>query len=273
MDDIKFNIHDHAHKPFEALGHAVIDIATSLGALTILVQQTLYWISKGVIDWKNTVMQMVEVGVRSFPVIGLTSLFTGMVLALQTGASSKNIFNEPVYIGTVVGFSLIKELGPVLTAIVISGRVGASIAAELGTMKVTEQIDALYTLGTNPVRYLAVPRFIACVIMVPLLSVMANIVGIIGGLLVTVFSWGIPSSVYWEDIFDYMYVASLAHGLIKAVFFGIIIVVISCYKGFNCEGGAEGVGKATTSAVMVSMVLILISDYFLSAVLVAVGIS
>jgi len=260
-------------KLVKVLGRAVLDTATSLGEVTILVRQTFYWISKGIIDWKNTVMQMVEVGVRSFPVIGLTSLFTGMVLALQSGASSKNIFNEPVYIGTIVGFSLIKELGPVLTAIVISGRVGASIAAELGTMRVTEQLDALYTLGTNPVRYLAVPRFLACIVMVPLLSVMANIIGIIGGLLVTVYSWGVPSSVYWEDIFDYMDIPSLAHGLIKAVFFGVIIVTIACYKGFNCEGGAEGVGKATTSAVMVSMVLILISDYFLSALLVSLRIS
>ncbi len=216
--------------------------------------------------------QMVEIGMRSFPVIGLTSLFTGMVLALQAGTSSKNIFNEPVYIGTVVGFSLIKELGPVLTAIVISGRVGASIAAELGTMKVTEQLDALYTLGTNPVKYLAVPRFIACALMVPLLSVMANIIGVLGGLLITTFSFSVPSSIYWEDIFNYMDTSSLFHGLIKAVVFGLIIVTTACYKGFNCEGGAEGVGKATTSAVMISMVLILISDYFLSALLVAVGI-
>jgi phospholipid/cholesterol/gamma-HCH transport system permease protein len=260
-------------KPVNLFGRAVMDTATSLGEVTILVQQTTYWISKGVIDWKNTVAQMVEVGVRSFPVIALTSLFTGMVLALQSGASSKNIFNEPVYIGTIVGFSLIKELGPVLTAIVISGRVGASIAAELGTMNVTEQLDALYTLGTNPVRYLAVPRFLACSLMVPLLTVLANIIGILGGLIVTVFSWGVPSSVYWDDIFNYMDIQSLAHGLIKSVFFGVIIVTIACYKGFHCEGGAEGVGKATTSSVMMSMVLILISDYFLSALLVALRIA
>jgi len=259
-------------KPVDMLGRVIMETAQSLGETTKLVMDTCSWIFRGIIDWRNTVEQMVEVGVGSLPVIGLTSLFTGMVLALQTGASSKNIFNEPIYIGTVVSFSLVRELGPVLTAIVISGRVGASIAAELGTMKVTEQLDALYTLGTNPVRYLAVPRFLACAIMVPLLSVMANIVGILGGLIITVFNWGIPSSVYWEDIFDYMDLSSLAHGLIKAVFFGVIIVTVSCYKGFNCEGGAEGVGKATTSAVMISMVLILISDYFLSALLVALNI-
>jgi phospholipid/cholesterol/gamma-HCH transport system permease protein len=216
--------------------------------------------------------QMVEIGWRSAPVIVLTSFFTGMVLALQTGSSSRNIFNEPVYIGTVVGFSLVKELGPVLTAIVIAGRVGASIAAELGTMKVTEQIDALYTLGTNPVRYLAVPRFLACATMVPLLTALANVIGIIGGLIITKYLWSVPSSVYWEDIFNYMELSDYFHGFIKSIFFGIIIVTTSCYKGFTCEGGAEGVGKATTSAVMIAMVLILISDYFLGALLVALRI-
>ncbi|MBN1824117.1 MAG: ABC transporter permease [Endomicrobiales bacterium] len=261
-----------SEKVASKLGEAVLDTATSLGRTTNIVLQTLYWISRGAIDWKNTVAQMVEVGWRSSPVIALTSLFTGMVLALQTGTSARNIFNEPVYIGTVVGFSLMKELGPVLTSVVISGRVGAAIAAELGTMKVTEQLDALFTLGTNPVKYLAVPRFLACVIMVPLLTIMANIVGVVGGLLITMYQFGIPSSVYWDDIFNFMEVGDLCHGLVKAVFFGAIIVVTSIYRGFNCEGGAEGVGKATTSAVMISMVLILISDYFLTAILVALGI-
>ena len=256
----------------DIFGKKVIRISSVFGEMAILVGQIIYWISKGMIDVKITVQLMVEVGVRSFPVIALTSLFTGMVLALQTADSSSSIFNEPLYIGTVVGYSLIKELGPVLTAIVVSGRVGAAIAAELGTMKVTEQLDALYTLGTNPVRYLAVPRFISCMLMVPLLTILANVIGILGGLFVTVYQYHVPSSVYWSDILDYMKTDSLFHGLIKSFFFAAIIVTVSCYKGFNCEGGAEGVGKATTSAVMISMVSILISDYFLSAILVAFNI-
>jgi phospholipid/cholesterol/gamma-HCH transport system permease protein len=255
------------------LGGVVLGISTSLGKATNIISETVYLIALGKIGWKNTVDQMVEVGWRSSPVIALTSIFTGMVLALQTGASSKNIFNEPVYVGTVVGFSIVRELGPVLTAIVISGRVGAFIASELGTMKVTEQIDALYTLGTNPVRYLAVPRFIACVTMIPVLSAISNVIGVFGGLLISEFQFNIPSSVYWDDIFYWMDLNTLAHGLIKSFFFGFIISVVSIYKGFNCEGGAEGVGKATTNAVMISMVLILISDYFISAILVALGIS
>ena len=242
------------------------------GRVATLVIQTFYWIGKGRVDGKNTIALMIEFGYNSFPVIALTSLFTGMVLALQTGASSKNIFNEPVYVGTVVGFSLVKELGPVLTSIVIAGRVGASIAAELGTMKVTEQLDALYTLGTNPVRYLAVPRFVACITMVPLLTIFSNVIGIIGGLLVSVYKWGIPSSIYWQDIVDFMYVDDFFHGFVKSVVFALIIVVTGVHQGFNCEGGAEGVGKATTNSVMISMVLILVSDYFLTAFLVAVGI-
>ena len=255
------------------IGRNILAQAQVLGEIAQLVLGTLRWIMVGAINTRNTVTQMVEVGWSSMPVIVLTSLFTGMVLALQMGTSMKNMFNEPVYLGAVVGLSLVKELGPVLTCIVISGRIGAAIAAELGTMKVTEQLDALYTLGTDPIKYLAVPRFLACIIMIPLLSAMANIIGIIGGLVVTTNVWHIPSSVYIEDIFYYMEMVDFFHGFIKSFFFAAIIVFTSCYKGFSCSGGAEGVGKTTTSAVMVSMVLILVSDYFLTAILVAIGIA
>lgn len=248
------------------------DVVKSVGELALMISRTLVYIFKGNVDRRNVVEQMLEVGVRSFPVIALTSIFTGMVMALQTGAAFRNIFNEPVYVGSVVGFAIVKELGPVLTSIVISGRVGAAIAAELGSMKVTEQLDALYTLGTNPVKYLAVPRFIANLVMLPILALCANIIGVVGGMLVTVYKWGVPSTIYWDDILDHMDVTDLMHGLIKSVAFALIIVSVSCYKGFACEGGAEGVGKATTSAVMISMVMILVSDYFLSSFLVAVGI-
>src|SRR4029077_7043539 len=140
-----------------------------------------------------TIQQMNEIGVASFPVVGLTSLFTGMVLAFQSGFSFMKVFNEPIYVGSVVGLSLVKELGPVLTSMVISGRVGASITAELGTMNVTEQLDALYTLGTSPIRYLAVPRYISMMVMVPLLSALANVIGIIGGYIVANFQLKIPA--------------------------------------------------------------------------------
>jgi len=194
-----------------------------------------------------------------------------MVLALQTGFSFRKVFNEPLYVGTVVGLSLTKELGPVLTAVVVAGRVGAAIAAELGTMKVTEQIDALYTLGTNPVKYLSVPRFMACIFSIPVLTIFAIFVGIIGGEIISVYRLAIPMTTYVNEIKQIEW-KECAHGLIKSFFFAAIIAIISCYKGFTCEGGAEGVGKATTSAVVISMVLILVMDYFLSAILVSFGI-
>lgn len=256
----------------EWVGAKVLDLAEVLGEVTDLFQKTLYWFMHTALDFRSISAQMLEIGIRSFPVTALTSLFTGMVLALQSGYSFRNIFNEPVYVGTVVGFSMAKELGPVMTALVVAGRVGAAIAAELGTMKVTEQIDALYTLGTNPVKYLVVPRFIACFIMIPILTVFSVFIGVWGGYFVSVYRLSVASTVYWDDIFNTMDQADFFHGFIKSFFFAVIIVVVSCYKGFQTSGGAEGVGKSTTSAVVISMVLILVTDYFLSAILVALGI-
>ena len=238
-----------------------------IGIASQLVIDTFLCIIKCQVNLKNIVIQMVEVGYMSFPIVVLTSFFTGMVLALQVGSATANFFNEPVYIGMITGYSLVKELGPVLTSVVITGRIGAAITAEIGTMKVTEQIDALYTLGTNPIRYLAVPRFIACIFMVPLLVAISNIIGIYGGLLVSSLTWDIPSTVYIGDILDVMTVQTFLHGFIKSFFFAGILVTVACHKGFQCSGGAEGVGKATTSSVMVTMVLMLISDYFLTDLL------
>jgi len=251
------------------LGGTLLSLAEAMGRVVILTRQTLYWLKSA--ERRTVYEQVVAMGVDSVPVTTLTSLFTGMVLALQTGFSFRKVFNEPIYVGTVVGLSLVKELGPVLTAVVVAGRVGAAIAAELGTMKVTEQIDALYTLGTNPVKYLSVPRFIACVLSIPLLTVMAIFTGILGGMVIAVYRLAIPMTVYMNEIKGIGW-KECAHGVIKSFFFAAIIVVISCYKGFTCEGGAEGVGKATTSAVVISMVLVLVFDYFLSAILVSFGI-
>lgn len=251
------------------LGGPIFFLAETLGRLVALCRQIFYWLRDA--RRESIIDQMVAMGVDSLPVTTLTSLFTGMVLALQTGFSFRKVFNEPLYVGTVVGLSLTKELGPVLTAVVVSGRVGAAIAAEVGTMKVTEQLEALHTLGTNPVRYLAVPRFIAGLLSIPILTLVANFVGILGGWVIATYRLGIPSATYINEIQEIGWKEGM-HGIIKSFFFAAIIVIISCYKGFNCEGGAEGVGKATTSAVVVSMVLILVMDYFLSAMLVSFGI-
>lgn len=243
------------------------DNIKGLGIASQLVVDTFICIIKGQINIKNTIIQMVEVGYMSFPIILLTSFFVGMVLALQVGSATANLFNEPVYIGMITGYALVKELGPVLTAVVITGRVGAAITAEIGTMKVTEQIDALYTLGTNPIKYLAVPRFIACILMLPLLVAVSNIVGVYGGLVVSYLTWDIPSTVYMGDILNVMIPETFFHGFIKSFFFAGILVTVACHKGFQCSGGAEGVGKATTSSVMISMILMLVSDYFLTDLL------
>jgi len=243
----------------------------SLGKVTLLFRQIFYWLGRAKLNWEDVFYQMSEVGLRSLPVTSLTALFTGMVLALQTGGASRNIFNEPIYVGTVVALSLLKELGPVLTATVVVGRVGAAFTAEIGTMKVTEQIDALYTLGTNPIRYLVIPRFLACLVMMPILTIFSNFIGILGGYFISLYKLDITPLVYYHDIVDFVIFEDFLHGLIKSVFYAGIIALVSCYKGLECSGGAEGVGKATTSAVVTSIVLILVSDYFLSTALMAFG--
>lgn len=254
-----------------AVGQKMLALSESCGEVVLLIRRTGYWFLKSGLNRRNTASQMVEMGVHTFPVASLTVLFTGMVLALQTGYSFIKVFNEPLYVGRIVGISIVKELGPVLTAMVFSGRVGAAIAAELGTMKVTEQIDALYTLGTNPIKYLSVPRFVAALTMLPVLTVYSDFLGVVGGYIVAHLRFGISPNVYWDEIYA-LQVREVCHGLIKSVVFALIVVSVSCHKGLTTTGGAEGVGKATTSAVVVSMVLVLIGDYFVSAILVAFGI-
>jgi phospholipid/cholesterol/gamma-HCH transport system permease protein len=243
-----------------------------LGKAFEMTKEAIGNIFKGVVSAKDTITQMVEVGWSSLPIILLTSFFMGMVLALQIGSATSNMFNEPVYVGTITGFAMAIELGPVLTAIVITGRVGAAITAEIGTMKVTEQLDALYTLGTDPIKYLAVPRFLACFFMLPVLTVISNIVGIYGGMILSTNTWTLSSNAFWAEALDFMTIRTFLHGFIKSFFFALIIAIVACHKGFNTKGGAEGVGKATTSSVMTSMVFILIADYFLTALLVTLRI-
>ncbi|MDR1942842.1 MAG: ABC transporter permease [Endomicrobium sp.] len=243
-----------------------------LGKAFEMTKEAIGNIFKGVISAKDTVTQMVEVGWSSLPIILLTSFFMGMVLALQAGSATSNMFNEPVYVGTITGFAMAMELGPVLTAIVVTGRVGSAITAEIGTMKITEQLDALYTLGTDPVKYLAAPRFLACFFMLPILTIISNIVGIYGGMILSTNTWALSSNAFWAEALDFMTIRTFLHGFVKSFFFALIIVIVACHKGFNTKGGAEGVGKATTSSVMTSMVFILIADYFLTAFLVTLRI-
>ena len=257
---------------FKELGRFIFTFLDQLGQAASMVYSCLFWLFKAPLEFAQTMQQTVKIGVDSLTVATLTSLFTGMVLALQAGTTMQSILSEPLYIGTIVGFSLVRELGPVLTAFVVAGRAGAAVTAEIGTMKVTEQIDALYTLGTDPVRYLVLPRMIGFLIAIPVLTLCANFSGMFGGFLVSVNGLSVSSNVYVQDITTFIGVDDIMHGFIKSVCFAFMVGVVCCYKGLNTRGGAEGVGKATTQAVVTSMVLILVLDYFLTAILNAVGI-
>ncbi|HON78508.1 MAG TPA: ABC transporter permease [Spirochaetota bacterium] len=236
-----------------------------LGGHVLFFKETLKWIFRRPFDIKNIILQMLEIGYRSLPVTSITLFFTGMVMALQVGrAMDKLLPGSSVFIGSAVSISMLRELCPVLTALLLAGRVGSAIAAEIGTMKVTEQIDALVTLSANPVQYLSVPRFIACFVMTPALTVITDIVGILGGAFIAFFALGITIDKYVENILQYIGLMDFLTGIMKSVFFGIEIAIISCYQGFSTRGGAEGVGKSTIQAVVKSSMAILISDYFLT---------
>jgi len=255
------------------VGEELLGLSEEAGRFAFLVRSSATWISRGRIEWRQVLIQMVRIGVDSLPVTMMTAFFTGMVLAMQTGASSKHFFNEPLFVGAVVSFAIVMELSPVMTALVVAGRAGAAIAAELGTMKVTEQIDALYTLGTDPVRYLVIPRVLAFLFVLPLLTVVSDFAGVFGGWVVAYVKLHIPTTVYWHDIVDNMEPRHFWHGILKTFVFALAVSFISCFKGISTHGGAEGVGKATTAAVVVSMVSVLIMDYFVTALLVAFGIT
>src|SRR5271170_7101356 len=208
--------------------------------------------------------QMVDVGYFSLPVVGLTAIFTGMVLALQsyTGFSR---FNAEGAIATVVVLSVTRELGPVIAALMVAGRVGAAMAAEIGTMRVTDQIDALTTLSTNPLRYLVLPRLIAGLVTLPLLVVVADIIGVFGGYLVGTYKLGFNPEAYLNGTWQHLETMDLVSGLVKAAVFGFIVALMGCYQGYHSRGGAEGVGRATTHAVVSASILILLVDYLITA--------
>ncbi|MDI6786116.1 MAG: ABC transporter permease [bacterium] len=210
--------------------------------------------------------QMVVVGLNTLPIASIMAIFTGMVLAVQTYYQFRQ-FDLETYIGTVVGLSMTRELGPVLTAIIVAGRIGSSTAAEIGSMKVTEQIDALRTFGVNPVRYLATPRFIALVTMLPFLTIYTDFIGILGAYSISIIKFHIRSSLYIDKTIHFLDPPDVLSGLIKAIFFGAIIAIVSCHKGLTSGEGAQGVGRATTNSVVLSSILILIIDYFLTIIL------
>ena len=251
---------------FDIIGFWVLRFLEESGKVMMLFLKTVAFIFRPPFDIRNLLKQVENVGIKSIPVVLVTGAFTGMVLALQSYTGFKR-FNAEAFVGTVVALSMTRELGPVLCGLMVSGRVGSAMAAELGTMQVTEQIDALYTLAINPVKYLVVPRFLASLIVMPILTTFADIIGIMGGYLVSVLLLGSNPTVYMRRTYDYLDLEDLYIGLLKACIFGMIIATIGCYQGMNTRGGAEGVGKATTNAVVIGSLLILIANYFTTALL------
>ena len=209
--------------------------------------------------------QMIEIGYYSLPVVGLKAVFAGMVLALQSYTGFAR-FSAEGAIANVVVLSITRELGPVLAGLMVAGRIGAAMAAEIGTMRVTEQIDALTTLSTNPMKYLVAPRLIAGFLMMPLLVLVADVIGVFGGYLVAVHKLGFNPSNYLQNTMDFLEFSDVVSGLVKASVFGFIITLMGCYHGYNSKGGAQGVGMATTNAVVSASILILCSDYILTEI-------
>lgn len=251
---------------FDSLGRSVLHAVEELGRIILLFLSVLSWMIRPPWRLRNIFKQMEFVGVRSIFVVVLTGMFTGMVMALQ-GYHGFRMFSAESMVGSAVALGMTRELGPVLTSLMVTARAGSAMAAELGTMKVTEQIDALYVMAANPVQYLIVPRIIAGVIMVPLLTVISDFVGILGGYFVGVQILNINSGLFMKNMTKMVELNDIYSGLIKAACFGLILSLVGCYKGFNTTGGAEGVGRATTEAVVLASITILISDYFLTALM------
>lgn len=239
---------------------------TEVGRFFQILGRVFAWSPRPPYDLRELVRQMVRVGVDSLPVVLLTALFTGMVMALQTFATLKR-FNAEGFVGSLVALSMVRELSPVIASLLIAGRCGSAMGAELGTMRVTEQIDALEVLATDPVHYLIVPRVWATVLTLPMLIVAGDAIGIAGGYLISVGYFGANPVTYVENTFRYMDLDDLTSGLVKAAVFGLIVAVVGCQKGYFTRGGAEGVGRSTTQAVVAASIAILITDFFLTKIL------
>jgi phospholipid/cholesterol/gamma-HCH transport system permease protein len=243
-------------------GALVIEGVLFVGAISLFMWRTLRWLFTRMPRRETLLPNFNQVGVLSLPVIALTGTFIGMVLAVQSYSQFKLLGLES-RLGAVINMSLVRELGPVLAATMLAGRVGSAMAAELGTMRVTEQIDALASMGCNPIQYLVVPRFLACLVLIPTLTVMADFMGVAGGYFYSVVILGIDKHHYIYNSQQFVGMFDLFSGVFKSFFFGATIAMVSCYRGFHCTPGAEGVGRAATAAFVYSFVLILVLDLFL----------
>ncbi len=250
-------------------GELVLETFSAIGDFSLFFFRTLVWLFTRFPRLETLWPNFHQVGVSSLPVIALTGTFIGMVLAVQSFYQFRTLGLE-TRLGAVINMSLVRELGPVLAATMLAGRVGSSMAAELGTMRVTEQIDALSAMGANPIRYLVVPRFLACLLLIPLLTIMADFMGVAGGHFYSVMVLGIDMHHYWYNSALFVGPYDIFVGIFKSVFFGAAIAMVSCYQGFHCSAGAEGVGRAATASFVYSFVLILFLDLILGIALDAV---
>lgn len=248
------------------IGRVFIAFLAQTGRLVLFTFSALVNCVRPPIYWYLIGQQMLRIGYYSLPVVGLTAFFTGGALALQIYVGG-NRFGAEAVVPNIVVLGITRELGPVITGLMVAGRVAAAIAAEIGTMRVTEQIDALTTLSTNPMRYLVVPRLVAAVVTMPLLVLVADAIGVFGGYVISTQSLGFNGAIYIKNTMDFMTTADVDSGVIKVAVFGFIIAIMGCYNGFHSRGGAQGVGAATTNAVVTSSILILAANYFLTSIL------
>ena len=240
-------------------GFKVLRFVRYLGELTILFGQTIYWMFVPPFKAERFFFQALRAGPGSFFISSLIAFFIGMIIALQMAYLMVKMQAE-IYIPNVIAVSLTRELAPVLTALIVAGRIGAGITAEIGSMVVTEQVDALRAFASNPVKYLVVPRFLALLLMLPVLTVFADLIGIMGGFVICVYKLSISPDMYMTMVFKALAVKDVVTGLIKTIYFAIIIAVVGCYEGLSVKGGAEGVGRATTLSVVRSFIMIIVSD-------------
>jgi phospholipid/cholesterol/gamma-HCH transport system permease protein len=247
----------------QPIGRFMLAFLATAGRVVIFAGSGLSHCVRPPFYFRTLVRQMVEIGYYSLPVVGLTAIFAGMVLALQSYTGFAR-FSAEGAIANVVVVAITRELGPVLAGLMVAGRIGASMAAEIGTMRVTEQLDALTTLSTNPMKYMVAPRLIAGVAMLPILVLIADIIGVFGGYLVAVYKLGFNPANYIQSTWDFVQPMDVISGLVKAAVFGFIITLMGCYHGYSSRGGAQGVGAATTNAVVSASILILCFDYILT---------
>ena len=247
----------------EQLGRDTNNLFAAFGDFFIFVGRTFRWLATW-FQWKNIRQLfplMYEVGVRSVPVISVTGAFIGMVMAVETHTQFKSIGQEE-RIGSIIGLSVVKQIGPVLAAVMLAGRIGGALTAELGTMNVTEQLDALRVMGADPIRYLVVPRFIVCLLLLPILTIYSDFLGIVGGWVISTKFLGVADQPYWQYSAQGVDTWQILEGVFKSFFFGGAIGLISCYKGFTCGSGASGVGRACTESFVQSFIAIIVLNFF-----------